>query len=74
MRKEEGSIESNLKQITYQLKEGPIKMIRSELLKNDWTREKEILKLLIVLLPISLYLLQVILTVSGLDYRLVGKI
>jgi len=36
-------------------------------MKGDWTREKEILKLLIVLLPISLYLLQVILTVSNLE-------
>ncbi len=67
LRKEDGSIESNLKTITYQLKESPIKRIRSELLRNDWTREKEILKLLIILLPISLYLLQVILKISGLE-------
>ncbi len=67
MRKEDGSIESNLKLITYQLKESPIKRIRSELIRNDWTREKEILKLLIILLPISLYLLQVILKISGLE-------
>jgi hypothetical protein len=67
MRKEDGSIELNLKEVTYQLKESPIKRIRTEILKNEWRREKEILKLLIVLLPISLYLLQVILTVSGLE-------
>jgi hypothetical protein len=36
-------------------------------MKSNWSREKEILKLLIVLLPISLYLLQVIVTVSGLE-------
>ena len=34
-------------------------------MKSDWTREKDILKLLIVLLPISLYLLQVVLSVAG---------
>jgi len=67
MRKGDDSIKDNLNQLTYQLKESPIKRIRNELLKNNWTREKEILKLLIVLLPISLYLLQVILTVSGLE-------
>ncbi len=67
MRKEDGSIESNLKQVTYQLKESPIKRIRSELIRNDWSREKEILKLLIILLPISLYLLQVILKITGLE-------
>ena len=67
MRKEDDTIKNNLKSLTYHLKESPIKNIRNELLKNDWTTEKEILKLLIVLLPISLYLLQVILTVSGLE-------
>ncbi|NVM36074.1 MAG: hypothetical protein HWN81_10795 [Candidatus Lokiarchaeota archaeon] len=67
LRKEDGSTKSNLKLITYQFTESPIKLIRSGILKSDWTREKEILKLLIVLLPISLYLLQVILSVSRLE-------
>ncbi|MFW9988254.1 MAG: hypothetical protein ACFFC3_06325 [Candidatus Odinarchaeota archaeon] len=67
LRKEEGSSKSNLNYVTYQFTEGPKKLIRKGILKNDWTREKEILKLLIVLLPISLYLLQVILSVSGLE-------
>lgn len=67
LRKEEGSTKSNLQLITYHFTESPIKRIRSGIFKSDWTREKEILKLLIVLLPISLYLLQVILSVSGLE-------
>ncbi|MFX0137551.1 MAG: hypothetical protein ACFFDN_28190 [Candidatus Hodarchaeota archaeon] len=67
LRKEEGSIKSNLEMITYHFTESPIKRIRSEIIRNDWSREKDILKLLIVLLPISLYLLQVILTVTGLE-------
>ncbi|MFX1601802.1 MAG: hypothetical protein ACFFB6_14500, partial [Promethearchaeota archaeon] len=69
MRKEEGSTSDNLKQITYHLNKSPYEMIRDEIIKNDWTREKEILKLMIVLLPISLYILQVILSVSGLEHE-----
>jgi len=65
LRKEEGSIKFNLTLLTYQLSDSPYKLIREELIKNNWAREKEILKLMIVLLPISLYLLQVILTVTG---------
>ena len=67
LRKEEGPIKFNLTLLTYQLSDSPYKRIREELIKNNWTREKEILKLMIVLLPISLYLLQVILTVTGLE-------
>ncbi|UCD01039.1 MAG: hypothetical protein JSV23_09160 [Promethearchaeota archaeon] len=67
LRKEEGSTQSNLKMLTYHFTESPIKRIRREIIRNDWSREKEILKLLIVLLPISLYLLRVILSVSGLE-------
>ncbi|MFX1425188.1 MAG: hypothetical protein ACFFBE_01950 [Promethearchaeota archaeon] len=65
LRKEEGTIKNNLNFIAYQITDSPSKRIREELVRNDWTREKEILKLLIVLLPVSLYLLQVIIKVSG---------
>lgn len=65
LRKAEGPVKFNLTLLTYQLSDSPYKRIREELIKNNWTREKEILKLMIVLLPISLYLLQVILTVTG---------
>jgi len=65
LRKAEGPIKFNLTLLTYQLSDSPYKRIREELIKNNWTREKEILKLMLVLLPISLYLLQVILTVTG---------
>jgi len=67
LRKEEGSTRDNLGLLTYQLNESPRELIRQGIMKGDWTREKEILKLLIVLLPISLYLLQVILTVSNME-------
>ncbi|TFG21852.1 MAG: hypothetical protein EU533_04960 [Promethearchaeota archaeon] len=51
--------------LTYELNQSPYDAIKKGIMKSDWTREKEILKLLIVLLPISLYLLQVVLSVTG---------
>ena len=67
LRNEEGSIKDNLKDLTYEYSESPFKKIRQDLRANDWQREKEILKLMIVLLPISLYLLQVILDISNMQ-------
>ncbi|MBD3254713.1 MAG: hypothetical protein GF383_06450 [Candidatus Lokiarchaeota archaeon] len=67
LRKEPGSFKENLKHITYEYSEGPYEKIKNEVLKNDWSREKQILKLMIVLLPISLYLLQVIIDISNLQ-------
>ncbi len=42
-------------------------MIKEGLIKGDWSEEKQLLKLLIVLLPISLYLLSVIIELLGLE-------
>jgi hypothetical protein len=67
LRKEEGSLKSNLGEISYEISESPTERTKRELQRNNWKREKEILKLMIVLLPISLYLLQVILEISGLQ-------
>jgi hypothetical protein len=67
LRKEEGSKRENLAQISYVYKESPFERIKSEIIRNDWSREKEILKLMIILLPISLYLLQVILDITNLE-------
>ncbi|MFW9969967.1 MAG: hypothetical protein ACFFDF_07180 [Candidatus Odinarchaeota archaeon] len=66
VRKEEGSLASNLKQITYEMKESPIEQAKKALIRNNWSREKQILKLMIVLLPISLYLMHIIIQISGL--------
>ncbi len=66
LRKEEGSLKSNLDQISYEIKESPLELTKKALIRNNWSREKQILKLMIVLLPISLYLMQVILQISGL--------
>ena len=65
VRKEVGTKSEKMKGLTYQIIESPFKRIRSDLFKSDWSREKDIMKLLIVLLPVSLYLLQVIIKVSG---------
>ncbi|MFX0145386.1 MAG: hypothetical protein ACFE9C_15085, partial [Candidatus Hodarchaeota archaeon] len=66
LRKEEGSIKANLEQISYEMSESPTERVKKALIRNNWSREKQILKLMIVLLPISLYLMQVILQISGL--------
>ncbi|NHJ20729.1 MAG: ABC transporter ATP-binding protein [Candidatus Lokiarchaeota archaeon] len=63
LRKEIGTKSEKLKSLTYHVVDSPYKRVRTDLFKNDWSREKDIMKLLIVLLPISLYLLQVILKI-----------
>ncbi|GAG33942.1 unnamed protein product, partial [marine sediment metagenome] len=67
LRKAEGSIKENLNKLTYEYSISPYDKIRRDILKNDWSREKDILKLMIVFAPISLYLLQVILDISNLQ-------
>ncbi|MHA2182041.1 MAG: hypothetical protein ACXAAH_11530 [Promethearchaeota archaeon] len=67
LRKEQGSLTSNLGAVSYEISESPTERTKRELQRNNWKREKDILKLMIVLLPISLYLLQVILEISGLQ-------
>ncbi len=67
LRKQEGTIKENLKKLTYEYDESPYNKIINGIKKNDWSREKEILKLMIILLPISLYLLQVIIDISNLQ-------
>ncbi|MFX0071526.1 MAG: hypothetical protein ACFFAO_10595 [Candidatus Hermodarchaeota archaeon] len=67
LRKEDGTVRENLAKITYEFEESPFEKMKKDIIRSDWSREKEILKLMIVLLPISLYLLQTILDISGLQ-------
>lgn len=67
VRKEVGTKSEKMKGLTYHIIDSPYKRIRSDLFKSDWSREKDIMKLLIVLLPISLYLLQVILKIMQIE-------
>ncbi len=67
VRKEVGTKSEKMKGLTYDIIDSPYKRVRTDLFKNDWSREKDIMKLLIVLLPISLYLLQVILKILQIE-------
>ena len=67
VRKEVGTKSEKVKGLTYHIIDSPYKRIRSDLFKSDWSREKDIMKLFIVLLPISLYLLQVLLKILQIE-------
>jgi hypothetical protein len=67
VRKEIGTKSEKMKGLTYDIIDSPYKKIRNDLFKSNWTREKDIMKLFIVLLPISLYLLQVILKILQIE-------
>ncbi|MFX1358271.1 MAG: hypothetical protein ACFFA8_13450 [Promethearchaeota archaeon] len=67
IRKEKGPKKEILKGLSYQLVDSPYKKVRDDLFKGGWSREWQIMKLLIVLLPISLYIMQVILKISQLE-------
>jgi hypothetical protein len=67
VRKEVGTKSEKMKGLTYHIIDSPYKRVRTDLFKNDWSREKDIMKLLVVLLPISLYLLQVILKILQIE-------
>lgn len=57
LRGERGGVREKFFRIGYELKDNPLKTIRERLETNSWSDEKELIKLLIVLLPLSLYLL-----------------
>jgi hypothetical protein len=67
IKSESGSLTDKLAQISYEFNQSPKEMIRESLLTKDWKREKELFKAFIILLPISLYLLTVILELGGLE-------
>lgn len=67
LRKEEGTMEEKLSEVTYELKMSPSEMIKQGLKSSDWSEEKDLLKLLIILLPISMYLLSVLIDLLGLE-------
>lgn len=57
----------NLARVTIDFDKSPRDMIIERLKSGDWTEEKQLFKLLLVLLPISLYLLTTILKLTGLE-------
>lgn len=67
LRTQDGKMQEKLTQTTYKFPESPFQSIREKLLENNWKREKDIFKLMIIYLPISLYLLEVILKIQNLE-------
>ncbi|GAB4318934.1 MAG: hypothetical protein Kow0069_22220 [Promethearchaeota archaeon] len=65
LRKEEGTTKEKLAELVFEVTESPKDFLKRELMEeSSWSEEKELLKLFVVLLPISLYLLSVILDVT----------
>jgi hypothetical protein len=62
-----GSISEKLNLLNYEFTQSPRDMIMESLKVKGWDREKEIFKAFAILLPISLYLLTVILDIAGLE-------
>ncbi|MHA1731610.1 MAG: hypothetical protein ACTSU5_06685 [Promethearchaeota archaeon] len=70
LRKEEGTMKDKLDELVFEIRESPRDFFKRELMSGSWQEEKELLKLFIVLLPISLYLLSVILDITTKSYGL----
>ncbi len=70
LKKEPGdSIKEKLKELTYEYEKSPKELIIEGVTKKDWGKEKEIMKTFLILLPISLYLLVVILDIASVDTK-----
>ncbi|OLS13069.1 MAG: hypothetical protein RBG13Loki_3299 [Promethearchaeota archaeon CR_4] len=67
LRKEEGTMTEKLKLLTWDFNKSPVEQIKARLTSGDWTEEKQLLKLLVVLLPISLYLVTTLLDVTQME-------
>ncbi len=67
LRQEEGTMAEKLQALTWDFNKSPAQQIKERLLSGGWTEEKQLLKLLVVLLPISLYLVTTLLEVAGMQ-------
>lgn len=65
LRREKGGLREKFGKIGFEYRENPIEGIRKRLEINSWKDEKSLIKLLIVLLPLSLYLLTGVLSATG---------
>jgi hypothetical protein len=61
LRNEKSSFREKLNEISYRYESSPLHKIKERLLESGWKVEKEIFKLMIVFLPISLYVLTLVL-------------
>jgi hypothetical protein len=62
LRHEKMSFREKLNEISYRYEASPLHKVKERLLESNWKLEKEIFKLMIVFLPISLYFLTLVLT------------
>ena len=62
LRGEKGSFREKVNEISYRYEAGTLHKVKERLLENAWKEEKELFKLMIVFLPISLYVLTLVLT------------
>ncbi|MHA1333506.1 MAG: hypothetical protein ACTSPL_05500 [Candidatus Odinarchaeia archaeon] len=65
IRGEKKPLKEKLDEISFEYRENPLVLLKKRLSSGDWSAEKNFLKLLIVLLPFSLYLLTGILQMIG---------
>jgi hypothetical protein len=63
LRKEEGTMEEKLQAINWDFSKSPWETVKERLESGDWSEEKQLFKLLVVLLPVSLYLLTTLLDI-----------
>jgi hypothetical protein len=63
LRGEKGSFKEKINELTYRYESSPLQKVRDRLAGKSWKEEKEMFKLMIVFLPISLYVLTLILTI-----------
>ncbi len=62
LRNEKSSFREKVNEISYRYDASPLHKVKERLLEGNWKVEKEIFKLMIVFLPISLYVLTLVLT------------
>ncbi len=67
LKNESGTMDEKYSKINFEFSESPRQMIIKSLTAKDWKKEKELLKAFLILLPISLYILVVILDIAKVE-------
>src|SRR5271157_796582 len=63
LKKEDGTMAEKLDALTWEYSKSPLEQIKERLESGDWAEVKQLFKLLVVLLPVSLYLLTTLLDI-----------
>ncbi|MHA1721201.1 MAG: hypothetical protein ACTSWX_12840 [Promethearchaeota archaeon] len=67
LKHEPGKMKDKYSKINFEFSESPREMILKSLKTRNWKKEKELLKAFLILLPISLYILVVILDIASVE-------